>query len=287
MGAKRKYYLNEDYFSKIDSHQKAYWLGFIYAEGNVYKNTLTIKLATVDKYVLDQFGLDLKTNAPTKEVNDRDAFRIRINSKKMVTQLLTHGVFPAKSALLKFPDLDEKYLNSFILGFYDGDGWITSKKDKTLKIQSYIIGFCSCSFELLEKFQLHFMRMGFGKGSFFQRKKIKKRKPAYQLSYSGLMSSNILNWLYKNNQFHILRKYEIYGDMKKHLKNVALKKSSKYRGVCLDKSFSDIRWKSYVQHKGEKIILGFFKQEIAAAKAYDSFLKTHPDIPSSKMNFQI
>ena len=32
---KRIYTLNEDFFSEIDNEIKAYWLGFIYADGNI------------------------------------------------------------------------------------------------------------------------------------------------------------------------------------------------------------------------------------------------------------
>ena len=34
----RKYNLNQNYFENIDSHEKAYWLGFIYVDGYIRKN---------------------------------------------------------------------------------------------------------------------------------------------------------------------------------------------------------------------------------------------------------
>lgn len=39
LSGKRKwtYPFNEDYFEEIDSEEKAYWLGFLMADGNVYK----------------------------------------------------------------------------------------------------------------------------------------------------------------------------------------------------------------------------------------------------------
>ena len=36
-----KYYYNKDFFEKIDTEEKAYWLGFLYADGcinRMYKN---------------------------------------------------------------------------------------------------------------------------------------------------------------------------------------------------------------------------------------------------------
>lgn len=35
LGASRKHHFNENYFKCIDSEDKAYWLGFLYADGNV------------------------------------------------------------------------------------------------------------------------------------------------------------------------------------------------------------------------------------------------------------
>ena len=35
---RRKYNVNDSYFEKIDTEHKAYWLGFIYADGYIIKN---------------------------------------------------------------------------------------------------------------------------------------------------------------------------------------------------------------------------------------------------------
>lgn len=32
----RKHFFNESYFEVIDTEDKAYWLGFLYADGNIY-----------------------------------------------------------------------------------------------------------------------------------------------------------------------------------------------------------------------------------------------------------
>jgi hypothetical protein len=40
----KKYEVDHRYFDRITTQEKAYLLGFIYADGNVYKNNLTISL---------------------------------------------------------------------------------------------------------------------------------------------------------------------------------------------------------------------------------------------------
>ena len=51
---RRKYALNEAFFEIIDSEEKAYWLGFIAADGCVYRRTLSINLNIKDKAHLEK-----------------------------------------------------------------------------------------------------------------------------------------------------------------------------------------------------------------------------------------
>ena len=58
------YKINENYFEKIDSENKAYRIGFISADGNVYKNRLSIELNNKDDELLKHFITDLETPRP-------------------------------------------------------------------------------------------------------------------------------------------------------------------------------------------------------------------------------
>ena len=51
---RRKYALNETFFEVINSEEKAYWLGFIAADGCVYRRTLSINLNIKDKEHLEK-----------------------------------------------------------------------------------------------------------------------------------------------------------------------------------------------------------------------------------------
>ena len=47
-----------------------------------------------------------------------------ITSKKMHSDLIKLGCIPSKSLLLKYPNIEKEYWNSFIHGYFDGDGCI-------------------------------------------------------------------------------------------------------------------------------------------------------------------
>ena len=53
---------NKDYFEEIDTEEKAYWLGFIYADGSINpsKNGLEISLKYSDKTHLQKFKKSIK-----------------------------------------------------------------------------------------------------------------------------------------------------------------------------------------------------------------------------------
>ena len=88
----RKYDLNENYFEKVDSPEKAYLLGLIYADGCNYTptNTITFYFQEQDKHILEDIKRLLHYNSPLKEIK------------------------PKKEA----------HHTAFVLGYFDGDGCI-------------------------------------------------------------------------------------------------------------------------------------------------------------------
>jgi hypothetical protein len=137
----RKYYFNEDYFEIIDTSEKAYWLGFLYADGNVYipkinegktkGGRIEIALKADDDYHLYNFVNCLNGNMPIKyrdiTLNDNiyKSCRLQIGSMKMALDLMNHGCIPNKSLILEFPKfLSDNLLPHFIRGYIDGDGCV-------------------------------------------------------------------------------------------------------------------------------------------------------------------
>ena len=124
-----KYYIDSNYFSKIDKEDKAYWLGFIAADGNIRKdlNRLRIELAIKDKKHLEKFANDINTNSPIVEVNrEYPSCYININNHNICNDLVNKGIVPNKSLILdiKLDEIEEKYYYDIIRGYFDGDGSI-------------------------------------------------------------------------------------------------------------------------------------------------------------------
>jgi hypothetical protein len=133
----RKYKCNENYFEKIDTNEKAYWLGLLYADGYVRKRKqfngkhkqggiVGISLKSGDEYLLEKLIVDLdSTYKLTKQVKDDFlSYKLEINSVKLADDLVKLGCIPNKSLKLLPPNLTDELINHFIRGYFDGDGSI-------------------------------------------------------------------------------------------------------------------------------------------------------------------
>jgi DNA invertase Pin-like site-specific DNA recombinase len=57
---KRQYKINEDYFEKIDTEEKAYFLGFLYADGHITSGkgkSITLSLQKADIHILETLSI--------------------------------------------------------------------------------------------------------------------------------------------------------------------------------------------------------------------------------------
>ena len=152
----RRHHLNQNFFEKIDTEKKAYWLGFLYADGCVTysekscnsPNRLSINLSSKDRCILELFQNDLESDYPIvdyipngKTYGNTMMSKLYINSTKLCKDLIKHGCVPNKTKCLQMPygSLDEKLYPHFLRGVFDGDGCITSTKGKrpTFQITGY------------------------------------------------------------------------------------------------------------------------------------------------------
>ena len=133
---KEKHPRNSSFFQVINSPSKAYWLGFLYADGYVSEkyNSIRINLQKRDEDHLQKFisaiqATNTKIKYSTKFDNDviYEGCYITICDKQMVNDLIRLGCVQNKSLILRFPNENQvptHLLSHFIRGYFDGDGCI-------------------------------------------------------------------------------------------------------------------------------------------------------------------
>lgn len=129
----RKYFFAEDYFETINSENKAYWLGFIAADGYVGLNGLSISLSQDDETHLALFkkeiGLKsetvLKKSIHNKIWKGRFISRADAFSRKMSADLFkffdTNKTFSLDFVKIT-RQIPAELIKHFIRGYFDGDG---------------------------------------------------------------------------------------------------------------------------------------------------------------------
>lgn len=215
---RRIYSLNENYFDIIDTANKAYILGLLYADGCNYRkmNSIKIELQEKDKSIIYQIQNELESSHPIKKVelskknkNWQDTFRLMFANKHMSEQLEKLGVVQNKSLILTYPKwLDKRLFPHFLRGYFDGDGYIEWNKSYFLTIAG-TLEFCESVQEiLLNDYNVKSVIYNTGnKESNTKILNIMSRNNIY----------NFLNLLYNDSELHIDRKYQKYLEIHKEM----------------------------------------------------------------------
>lgn len=148
----RHYPLDETYFDIIDSKDKAYFLGFMSADGNVYssehytgdrQNRFSLALKSDDEYILELFKKYLKTTKPLSRTSQKNKYytsihsKLELSSNRIVEALAKYNIVPRKSILFEICQLDDEYMSHYLRGYFDGDGSITFKMPLSKTMISY------------------------------------------------------------------------------------------------------------------------------------------------------
>ena len=94
------YMLNEEYFKQINTHNKAYFLGFVCADGCIYRRNghqgmLSIGVKDSDIEILNNFKADIQTTKPINIVKQSEKTTmaiLQLTSDKLIEDLLKLGV---------------------------------------------------------------------------------------------------------------------------------------------------------------------------------------------------
>lgn len=206
----RKYNVDEDFFNIIDTETKAYWLGFIIADGNVYLRNLKITLQSRDRYHLVKFLTSLQSNHPvfdfyagkTKSGRDRYMSYINIGSIKMINDLVKYNVVENKCFSVSPCEIREDLQRHYWRGLIDGDGGFIQSKPKNRPTIQYSLVLTGNQF----------MLMGF---STFLEKVLnyktvpKAKKNSFYINIHGnRVTQNVTRLLYLDAHIYLDRKME-------------------------------------------------------------------------------
>lgn len=144
--------IRHDYFARIDSPMKAFVLGILAADGNVMPkhHRITLELSAKDADLLETVRDQLVPGGAITSRSRRgfDYLVLAFVSHQMVEDLEALGITAAKSRTLKWPEkLPSFFAREFILGYFDGDGFITYNERPNRRYP--YLGFTSGSSSLL------------------------------------------------------------------------------------------------------------------------------------------
>lgn len=126
----RKYTLNENYFDKIDSPDKSYFLGYLMADGynSEIRGVIEVSCAVKDREFLGRLNCLIRSSKPLRFVQCKEdtSYRMSLCSRWLSNKLANLGCVQAKTFKVVFPNyLNEEMIPHFLRGYFDGDGCIS------------------------------------------------------------------------------------------------------------------------------------------------------------------
>lgn len=223
----RLYELDEKFLQKIDSKEKAQFLGILFSDGTISSrnNLISLRLEVTDVEYLLKIKEIIKSNKPIyvskgrafisplnkKEYMGNDTAILDITSKNFYNDALKAGLLPRKTWLnLGIPDsIPKKFKKDFILGVFEGDGCLTWNEKYEIVCLSFA-GSENITKDICELVKKELNILG----------TIKPHFSIFVLEYKRYNDViKILNWLYKTPAFFMARKRDKYLKFLEYMKN--------------------------------------------------------------------
>ena len=225
--------MNYNFFDVINTEEKAYWLGFIYADGNIRiskNNThlLQIELEQSDSYILDALidSLQYKSKIKNYELETieyvpkilnyferKNRFKgydkvykgcsLQVSNEHLYNSLVKNGLVENKTLNMCLPTtVPNHLLKHFVRGYFDGDGSFSSGctgKYKYAKVVFY------GQHNLLKFIQESLSELKLSDNKIFD----KKKEKVSMLSYGSKKDLALLyKYLYDDASIYLTRKKE-------------------------------------------------------------------------------
>lgn len=224
--------MNENAFDNIHTEEQFYWLGFMYADGNISSvgNRIEVRLSYKDLEHLEKFRkfLNLSTKIKTGVCNGNPFCHLSIRNKHMWNTLYSYGCIPRKSLILTYPNISTltgENVYHFIRGYVDGDGCLcTYMRRNTMQTRLDLVG----TEAFLEKIKEKLQEKGYIKNKTSKNWK----NQAYSLTYSNVPSRRIARLLYVHATIYLERKYQKFLEFCRIEEESSKRKSSKIDRPC-------------------------------------------------------
>lgn len=209
---------NKDFFKEIDSELKAYILGYLVADGCITieqrkeKPNNPIRRVQFQPSVDDLQVITLIRDviAPTnkltivtsKRSNRKDTVKLRLACTEIVNDLMSlYDIKPRKTydSLFRFPRMEKEYRRHFIRGFIDGDGSIGTRHFSMI-----------CNSKLFAEDILKEFLEAIPDLKSYIYDENRSQTTYYSLHFSVNKKSRVdlFNFLYKNSNYRLSRKYD-------------------------------------------------------------------------------
>ena len=213
----RKYGVNHNFFDNINSEEKAYWLGFLYADGYIRErktgNSLELKLSQKDRSHLELFRETIKSNHKiidnVTKVKYKDGFSVSnmchlaIYSSKLVESIKKQGIHSRKTFTIESPKIDETLVNHFLRGYFDGDGSFSFNNKTKRNVTSIVSASENFQKFIIDELLMNGIKINLNYGINLQiQKKVENLK--------------FYNYIYKNATIYLVRKKEKYEEFRRH-----------------------------------------------------------------------
>ena len=217
--------MDEHFFQNIDTEAKAYFLGLLISDGNVFRESessssnrqasISITLDLKDEYMLNKFKESVKANTSIGH-DGRGCGQIAVRSNIMAQDLEQYGVVPRKTLNTYLPtNVSKDMMKHLIRGILDGDGSIqahVNPNDTSRFLHS--ISFCG-THKLMEDISNYI----------FDELDLKQKPSVYDYKDKALSDIKVQNkndmyrfgeWLYQDATIYLIRKKETYDRFKEH-----------------------------------------------------------------------
>lgn len=202
------YSFNENYFEEINTEDKAYFLGFIVADGCISDKTNAIRIIQKDPYILEKFKSYIEFSGDIFIRKDKKISFINISSSKTKKDLEKLGIHSNKTMVIKYPNIPEHLQNHFMRGVFDGDGCISLRTDKRDNSQRGQVNICSDSYDFIKEYYDKLVKYC----GLSDKNKIRcPRGTYYVVDWGGLSDvEKIYEFLYKDSTVFLDRKKETF-----------------------------------------------------------------------------